>query len=47
VSNVYQSEAALKPAAGAKGAQQQPVCSLGQQFLQSYLDSIGSLNTFG
>jgi hypothetical protein len=27
--------------------QQQPVCSLSQQFLQDWLDSLGSLNTFG
>jgi hypothetical protein len=26
---------------------QQPMCSLGQQFLQTYLDSLGALNTFG
>lgn len=31
----------------AAGKSKQPVCSLGQQFLQSYLDSLGSLNTFG
>jgi hypothetical protein len=32
-------------AAGAAGAG--PPCSLGQQFLQHYLDNMGALNTFG
>jgi hypothetical protein len=41
------SASAIKSKAPQQQQQQQPVCSLGQQFLQSYLDSLGSLNTFG
>jgi hypothetical protein len=37
------------PGSSSSGSSQgaAPRCSLGQQFLQDYLDSLGALNTFG